>query len=104
MVDVNDGSSPLCAVGIANLAKNVLRVKGTFADAQNLLLSINCGANARSLVKIIDMTGRMIYAETHELSNGVNKLTIDAKNFSSGLYLVQIETANLKAVSKIVKQ
>lgn len=104
-IQVLDSLTSPCAAGIdqpADIA--ILNVSGFFNGSQTLDLNIRSSSNEKAAVKIYDLTGRMIYSNTFDLVNGISRTLINAQSFSAGLYLVQVETGNNKAVTKIAKQ
>jgi photosystem II stability/assembly factor-like uncharacterized protein len=60
------------------------------------------GLGEATLVSIYDMTGKLLYTKTHNLS--VNKASIDISNFASGVYSVRIETENNTFTQQLIKQ
>lgn len=52
------------------------------------------GTNQTVLVQVFDVSGRLIYKKTHQVSN--NKVTYIADSLKSGLYFVRLTTNNTK--------
>ncbi len=56
--------------------------------------------NEKNKIEIIDITGKEIYSNITDK----NKIEIDIKNLSSGIYYLKISNAKIKNTSKIIKQ
>lgn len=104
MVHVLGATDPLCGVGIPENNSKALSVTGNFNDGQNLNLIINSDKTEKATIRVFDITGRMVFENGYEITNGVNNETISAADFGSGIYIVQVETARAISVSKIVRQ
>jgi hypothetical protein len=53
-------------------------------------------------IKILDMTGKVIYTQISGINKGSNLIQIDRDNIASGIYFVNIIGANINTNSKIV--
>ncbi len=103
MIQVLDGTDPLCAVGVAEPVSQVFSVNAYINDGQELNLNIHAQANEKAQIKIMDLTGRLVYSQSAGLNKGLNKARINTNGFGAGLYLVVVETATQRAVTKISK-
>lgn len=56
----------------------------------NIHLLVQSAQSENVQVSIIDVLGRMIISETHQLQTGRNMLTLPAGNFAGGIYTVRI--------------
>jgi photosystem II stability/assembly factor-like uncharacterized protein len=103
-VNVNDGTDPGCTIGIGEIKNQSLSVGGYFNGASTLDLTVYATKNEKANLTVIDLTGRVVLNSSMDLNLGENKKLINAAQFGSGIYLVKVETASLKAITKIVKQ
>jgi hypothetical protein len=52
---------------------------------------LNMGGNSNVIVKVMDLTGRMVYQEAKgNLTKGVHTISINTGSFAPGLYLYQV--------------
>ncbi|MCX6311417.1 MAG: T9SS type A sorting domain-containing protein [Bacteroidetes bacterium] len=57
-------------------------------------VAINAPENEDYLMKVIDMTGRIVYNETLHIAKGKNLNAISVEGISEGLYMLQITASN----------
>lgn len=95
--------NPLCGVGINEVKANVLAVYSSFVNSATLDLLINASIPGKAVVKIFDVTGRMVYAGEFSVNKGSNHELINVSNLGSGTYLIMAETGYAKATNKLVK-
>jgi hypothetical protein len=71
----------------------------------NLYIDINSTIATRTTFQIMDLTGKIIKAIQSDLSEGLNKITIDVSDISNGMYLIKVTDAKaLKFSQKFTKQ
>jgi PKD repeat protein len=67
-------------------------------------LDINIGASADMLVSVFDQTGKMVMKEEFAFSAGLNRVTLQTGQWSTGLYTVKILSNNGRlVVRKLIK-
>ena len=52
-------------------------------------------------VRITDMTGRVMFSENGTVINGDNTLEFNTSNYSNGMYILDLHTANKSLVTKV---
>jgi hypothetical protein len=52
-------------------------------------------------ISILDLNGRVVYSQETEMNNTVN---VSAENLTSGIYMIQIKSANFSQTSKLIIQ
>lgn len=102
MVNVLAPGDPLCTVGINENHITPLAVYSNVKE-NNIELTINSSVHDKAIISIYDVTGRIVYNGSFYIAKGVNHENINAQNFGTGAYIVKVETANAKAVNKLVK-
>lgn len=88
-----------------NEINNSIQQLGMFpnpaAGVSNLILD---SKNAElATVEVVDINGKIILQNQHQLNVGLNKITLDVKNISSGIYFVKVQTESGIATSRFVK-
>jgi hypothetical protein len=82
-------------------------IENSFASSINLYpnpaddhLTIDFGSiNKKVGVNITDMTGKIMYSTT---ASETEKIEVDTKDFAAGIYVVQIQTADVMGTKKLV--
>lgn len=67
-------------------------------------LSINTKESCNSQIKVVDITGKVVYLKSQMLGVGENKILLNFNNISSGNYILYLEIDEFIITSKIVKQ
>lgn len=70
----------------------------------NYQIQLNSESNSTAKVNVFTMDMKQIQSQNFNVIIGENYLNLDLSNPSSGMYLVTIETANKKAVVRVLKQ
>jgi len=65
-------------------------------------LEIKSGTTDNSIIKLLNGVGQIVYMKQIELNQGTTNFKIDTKEFTSGVYLVIIESANKSIHKKTV--
>jgi type 1 fimbria pilin len=55
-------------------------------------------------MSVIDVTGKLVYSQSHSLSAGSNIISLNMENSKSGIYMLRITGKNFSSVHKIVKK
>lgn len=72
---------------------------------QNLTLNIDAQSDEALSISIVDLAGRTVFEHAAELNQGNNQLTLNKLEvLRSGVYFLNINTANGRKVMKLVKQ
>lgn len=91
-------------VGITNVDKGDNHVRiypNPVSNNANIEISVSNAANA--VMKIYDITGKLIYTENMGyLSEGVHNYSINCNKFVHGMYLVNINLGNESATTKLI--
>jgi hypothetical protein len=53
---------------------------------------------------LIDNTGRVLINKNTMLRSGVNNISVDLSNFSTGTYFIKLTGENINEVKKLQKQ
>lgn len=69
-----------------------------FPNPTNGILQFGMGAEKLVSIELMDMKGKLLQ------SFGVNKAVLDVSDFSTGLYLLRVETENGVVLKKVLKQ
>jgi hypothetical protein len=67
----------------------------------NFTVIFNAMHNTEAAISVTDMAGKVVYSTITTGNAGTNSISVDASTLSQGIYMVQIETNEGKAVSKI---
>jgi len=70
----------------------------------NLFLKFSLQNEGKIVVKMMDMAGKIVMVDAFEGVTGENQHTMNVSNIKSGLYVLQIETGNGKAIQKVLVQ
>ena len=54
--------------------------------------------------QLIDNTGRVLINKNAMLRNGVNNITLDLTNYTTGTYFIKLSGENINEIRKIQKQ
>ncbi|HTN16604.1 MAG TPA: T9SS type A sorting domain-containing protein [Chitinophagaceae bacterium] len=65
-------------------------------------VSVNADKETEAQVMITDITGRVVLTKTQPVSAGANKVECDTRNFTEGLYNVQVIMDGIKATERLV--
>jgi hypothetical protein len=65
---------------------------------------INAKSGSEAGIMIKDNVGRVVFSEVHNISSGVNHMSIDMSSYSSGVYFITVRTNEGSFVSKFVKE
>lgn len=96
-----DGSFKYSSVIVMN-AKSGIKLDIYPNPASNTLVVTHPKASVNSLVKIINIDGKNIFAQN--MQNGATQSTIDVSNLIKGNYLVVFENDGARSVIQFVKQ
>jgi endonuclease I len=68
----------------------------------NFMLSFYRNENSTSIIRVFDVTGKMVYNKTVKANNGLNALDISLQSLSKGLYSVELTTANNRQTQRLI--
>ncbi len=74
------------------------------ASNEALLIKVNTEQKTDMSIRIYHLSGKVIYANTMHLEKGSNVRNIDVTGFSSGSYLVEVITDDLKKTTQLIVQ
>jgi len=55
-------------------------------------------------VRILDLSGKVLYEQSQKTTNGLQQLRIDFEEFKKGIYFIELEINDSKTVKKTVKK
>jgi hypothetical protein len=102
-VTVYSPTDPFCANGIGEVKANQLAVYTTQLDASSIDLQLNAATPGNAIVKMYDLTGRVISTQAVAVSKGVNHQTLNVANLATGTYMIRVELNGVTASAKAVK-
>ncbi len=70
---------------------------------QVLQIDLQSKISQPACLRLIDVTGKIIFEENTQLQKGINPLKLDMVQYPQGIYLLQIQSGNEQIVRKIVK-
>lgn len=76
----------------------VLASNGTFN------LDVRTGSRTEVIVRIIDLSGKVMLTEFTLLEVGANKRTMDVTGFARGSYLIEVISGSLKETTQLIVQ
>jgi subtilisin family serine protease len=66
-------------------------------------IEINSSTTQDVLIELFDLSGKLMFSQLNNITNGHNKLLINATSLSSGIYLLKIKTTEGIITDSIVK-
>ena len=99
------GKSIVSKIVSVNTGKAKLTVLNVYPSQtkNNVTIDFDAVANSNVTVSIKDITGRLVLTKNVKGTEGVNNLTLDVSNLSSGLYIMSINDNVSSIVKRIVK-
>jgi hypothetical protein len=67
-------------------------------------ISISSANGTKIHWQMIDNTGRVLINRNTILRDGVNNITVDLRNYSSGIYFIKLSGENINEIIKLQKQ
>jgi hypothetical protein len=89
-IQMGDGSVNTTAIKNINTLEGVNMYPNPVADI--LTLAFESTTNEDAYIKIYDLSGKLINAETNTIQNGSNIIKINMSSFNTGLYILQLKT------------
>jgi len=71
---------------------------------QELNIRLKSEKSTDALVKVTDITGKAVYSQQHTLNSGANNLQVETLGFTSGIYLVKIESELGSIYKKVIME
>jgi len=66
-------------------------------------VSFNAGAKADAKITLLDLAGKVVsVVPVYQVNNGVNQFTFDVTGLSSGIYMLNIQSASFSKVEKVI--
>ncbi len=59
---------------------------------------------AKSLVRVYDAQGKVVYSSENNTNNNGNLMTISLGNFANGIYLMEVQTEKGRVIKRLAKQ
>ena len=66
-------------------------------------ISVTTGTDMRIQWQLIDNTGRILINKNTMLGNGVNNITVDLSNYTTGTYFIKLSGENINEIRKLQK-
>lgn len=104
IVDKN-GAITYSSVVRLNLVKSIKMAVGPnpFSNALNIQVSLS--SKSAATVRIVNMTGQVVYSKGLKMEKGVNSFVInDLPQLSKGLYVVELEAGEIIERAKLVRK
>jgi hypothetical protein len=94
----------LFTVGLLDQTKTTLATLAVYPNpaSENLTVVLDNQNIEQAVVKVSDLNGRIITEQAFEVNKGMQTLELPVSMLNQGIYLVSLESAGYKAVSKIV--
>jgi hypothetical protein len=97
----NEIFDPVAVVCTATLSDDIIMYPIPFNEELNIqYFNLN---EKKTLVKVYNMTGKIILTKYFEVTQGSNLVTIDLQNLASGLYYVEFSSGNSRYHQKVLK-
>lgn len=109
-LQVNDGNcisrstNTNISVGINEIGKTIQLIAVPNPTSGALSIRFNLPQATQMNLKVMDMAGRVLLENNNTFTEGQNQLPIDISNFTSGLYLLNLQTKQGVATLIISKQ
>jgi hypothetical protein len=95
-------ASPITA-GVNELAENINITISPNPTPSTVALRLESKVNKAVKVQVVDITGRAVFSENWGISIGTNQRSIDLKDFSRGVYMIQIVEGQDIVSKKVIK-
>jgi len=92
----------LVATGIDNIENTLTAAVYPNPASTQLMVSLSNDKNETITAQMFDVTGRMVLNENKDLVNGDNKLQFNIADFTNGMYILELHTAEKSLNTKIV--
>lgn len=92
-------------VSVNNIEKNIATISSVYPNPSNGLTSVDVtlDKNANVSIDVVNMMGQIVYSQNFgSKSIGVNKLTINATDLTSGIYFVTVKAGNSSSTGKMI--
>jgi hypothetical protein len=67
-----------------------------------ITVSIDVKEQAQFNVKLLDMSGRVIFSEDHAATAGINAYELDLKDYAKWIYMLEVQSADDKWKTKVI--
>jgi hypothetical protein len=94
--------SPISS-GVNELADNINIQVSPNPTPSTVALRLESKINKTVKVQVVDMAGRAIFSEKWSITLGANQRSIDLRDFSKGIYMVQIVEGQNVVSKKVIK-
>ena len=91
----------LCGVGIAEIDRLPLTIKSFLMDNSLLNVTINSAVRGKTVIQLLDLTGRIVETAEVNLNPGINYKIINVDNLSAGNYLIKAEVNGFQTANKV---
>ncbi len=97
-------SSPITAARIADVMQNASLNVSAYPNPTSEILYLEFVANENDVVTITmhDLSGRLVFAEDHTGTEGLNKMEYMLNDYAEGMYLLTLNNGNEKAIIRVV--
>ncbi len=92
----------LVATGIDNVANSLTAAIYPNPTSTQLTVTLSSDKFETITAQMFDVTGKMVLNETKELVSGANELQFNTANFTNGMYILELRTAEKSLNTKIV--
>ena len=101
-IDFRVNESAVYILGLDKLNKSKILAGNPYPNPVKdiLNLELNVPVSGTATIEVIDMQGRVIHRELSDLSQGQNRIRIQATGFKKGVYQLRIKTDGQKPVQR----
>ena len=103
LVMVYDPADPACVNGINTVNATQLAIYTSQIDANSIDLQLNAVTQGKVIVKMFDITGRVISSQIVYVTKGVNHETLNVSNLATGTYMIKADFNGSTVTTKAIK-
>jgi acetyl esterase/lipase len=96
-----DNGTPTAATK-GSLSSNKVELVNLITRPQELDIILSAEESADALVRVVDLTGRVIYQNTQYIYEGENNFSVEFNSLAQGFYVLQIQTGEQNIARKFV--
>lgn len=102
---LSDASEPCNVVGTRESLRDKIDILASPNPASDRIqVEINARISGEFNLQVVDLLGREVYTNSLKIQEGINRTTLDAGNFPSGLYMMVLENERGRVAGKITIQ
>ena len=98
------GQGSVATDDLADIFTQLIVSPNPLSTGQELNIRLKSEKSTDALVKVTDITGKAVYSQQHTLNSGANNLQVETLGFTSGIYLVKIESELGSIYKKVIME